>query len=155
YEHISPTYHCISDPATFSGDDGWLILAAHKTVKTVKFLPIEVRRQIRASRLLKGHSVYFVELDYMTPIWQSKKMNLEITQRFNWGRTVVLDLCLPLAFGMGFKEVYLVGCDCDYSNINQPGAKGCYSYDSTKQEGERAVEDRALWERYVFESYEV
>ena len=91
----------------------------------------------------------------MVPIWESKKMNLDIMRPFNWGRTVVLDLCLPLAFGMGFKEVYLVGCDCDYSNENQLGMRGTYFYDPTKQKGEHAVEDRPLWEQYAFGSYEV
>src|SRR5262245_5805286 len=31
YEQISPTYLCVSDEATFRGDDGWLRLAADKT----------------------------------------------------------------------------------------------------------------------------
>ena len=31
------------------------------------------------------------------------------------GHTVVIDICLQVAYYMGFKEVYLLGCDCDYS----------------------------------------
>jgi len=31
------------------------------------------------------------------------------------GGTVIITLCLQLAYYMGFKEVYLLGCDCDFS----------------------------------------
>ncbi len=30
-----------------------------------------------------------------------------------WGSTVIIDICLQAAYYMGFKEVYLLGCDCD------------------------------------------
>lgn len=32
-----------------------------------------------------------------------------------WGSTVIIDICLQAAYYMGFKEVYLLGCDCDYT----------------------------------------
>ncbi|MFC1987021.1 6-hydroxymethylpterin diphosphokinase MptE-like protein [Chloroflexota bacterium] len=31
------------------------------------------------------------------------------------GSTVIIDMCLQMAYYMGFKEVYLLGCDCDFS----------------------------------------
>jgi len=31
------------------------------------------------------------------------------------GDTVLLDFCFPLAYYMGFSEIYLIGVDCDYS----------------------------------------
>ena len=31
------------------------------------------------------------------------------------GDSVVLDFCIPLAYFMGFKYIYLIGVDCDYS----------------------------------------
>lgn len=31
------------------------------------------------------------------------------------GSTVIIDMCLQMAYYMGFKEVYLLGCDCDNS----------------------------------------
>jgi len=35
-----------------------------------------------------------------------------------WGRTVTMDLCIQLAFFMGFSRVYLLGCDCGVSSSN-------------------------------------
>jgi hypothetical protein len=31
------------------------------------------------------------------------------------GDTVILDFCLPLAYFMGFKQIFMAGVDCDYS----------------------------------------
>lgn len=36
-----------------------------------------------------------------------------------WGGTVIFDPALQLAFYMGFDEVYLLGCDTDYSGPQQ------------------------------------
>lgn len=32
------------------------------------------------------------------------------------GHTVIADICLQLAYYMGFKDVYLLGCDSDFSD---------------------------------------
>ena len=33
--------------------------------------------------------------------------------------TVIIDMCLQVAYYMGFKEVYLLGCDSDYSGLHR------------------------------------
>ncbi|MFC2071638.1 6-hydroxymethylpterin diphosphokinase MptE-like protein [Chloroflexota bacterium] len=33
--------------------------------------------------------------------------------------TVIIDMCLQVAYYLGFKEVYLLGCDCDYSGLHR------------------------------------
>jgi len=33
--------------------------------------------------------------------------------------SVIIDLCLQIAYYMGFKEVYLLGCDCDYTGLQR------------------------------------
>ncbi|MEE9118713.1 MAG: hypothetical protein V3U02_09005 [Calditrichia bacterium] len=45
------------------------------------------------------------------------------------GDTVLLDFAIPLAFYMGFKEMYLLGVDCDYS---KGYFSGKYSVSATK-----------------------
>lgn len=55
------------------------------------------------------------------------------------GRTVIIDVCLQVAYYMGFSKVYLVGCDSDYSGIhrfdgltsdvpNTPAIQGDFSF---------------------------
>ncbi len=36
-----------------------------------------------------------------------------------WGSTIIIDICLQAAYYMGFKEVYLLGCDCDYTGLHR------------------------------------
>ncbi|MFA5336877.1 MAG: hypothetical protein WC330_00925 [Candidatus Omnitrophota bacterium] len=38
--------------------------------------------------------------------------NIPFETYFGW--TVIIDICLPVAFYLGFDTVYLLGCDCDY-----------------------------------------
>jgi len=46
------------------------------------------------------------------------KMGLDVAKGVNGGGTVVIDVCLHIAYYMGFKEIYLLGCDSDYSGIH-------------------------------------
>jgi hypothetical protein len=47
--------------------------------------------------------------------WLSK----DLTKGAYWGSTIIIDICLQAAYYMGFKEVYLLGCDCDYSSSHR------------------------------------
>lgn len=44
------------------------------------------------------------------------KFNIDITHGLYWARTVVCDICIPLAMYMGFKEIYLLGTDCTHDS---------------------------------------
>ena len=46
------------------------------------------------------------------------RLSPEISKYISGGRTVLLS-CLQMAFYMGFKEIYLIGADCDYKGNAQ------------------------------------
>lgn len=79
------------------------------------------------------------------PMWISKHFSKDLSTGAYWGGTVIIDICLQAAYYMGFNEVYLLGCDCDYS--------GLHRFDGLKTEtrGGGAVGD---WSS-VFASYEI
>jgi hypothetical protein len=52
-------------------------------------------------------------------MWVEKSFPDDLSNGFYWGNTVVIDVCLQLAFLMGFLKVYLVGCDQDYSGAHR------------------------------------
>lgn len=58
------------------------------------------------------------------------------------GWTVIIDVCLQMAYYMGFKTVYLLGCDCDYS--------GMHRWDGLRTEN--VIQTK--WES-VFNAYEI
>ena len=46
-------------------------------------------------------------------LWENNfQPNIELP--LAWGRTVILDFYVVVAQYMGFSEIYLIGCDCDY-----------------------------------------
>lgn len=48
-------------------------------------------------------------------IQDSSCFSRDISRGHYEGTTVIIDMCLQVAYYMGFKEVYLLGCDCDFS----------------------------------------
>lgn len=47
------------------------------------------------------------------------KFTNDIYSGLRVGHTIVLDFCLPLAIFAGFKKIFLIGCDFDYSKKTQ------------------------------------
>jgi hypothetical protein len=45
-------------------------------------------------------------------IWN--EFSTDITSGTNDGGAVTIDICIQVAYYMGFQEVYLIGCDCGY-----------------------------------------
>ena len=55
----------------------------------------------------------FKTVDRTRGVWKGD-LTLDASKRLIWGHHVVLDMCLPLAFHLGFTTARLHGCDWDY-----------------------------------------
>lgn len=81
---------------------------------------------------LSGFAAYYQEqhpIDIPIPHYIIKEIgqnhfSKDITQGLYNGQTVIYDICLQVAYYMGFEKVYLLGCDCDYT--------GMHHFDGTK-----------------------
>ncbi|MCL0036167.1 DUF115 domain-containing protein [Dehalococcoidia bacterium] len=80
------------------------------------------------------------------PMWISKRFSKDLSTGAYWGSTVIIDICLQAAYHMGFKEVYLLGCDCDYS--------GAHRFDGLISERKSTPPIKGDFSR-IFQSYEV
>jgi hypothetical protein len=49
--------------------------------------------------------------------WRKKKMSKDITKKVYMGGNVT-NIIIQICFYMGFKEIYLLGCDCNYQGKN-------------------------------------
>ena len=110
YDEINPTYYCAVYPEAFPvGDTNIQFhrLLIEKTGNAVKFFST-FSVSPRRLDLYLGHQVF-----YLNCVKETHSMSLDITKKVHIGVTVISDFCLPLAFYMGFSEVYLLGCDCD------------------------------------------
>jgi len=80
-------------------------------------------------------------------LW-AKKFPEDISRHVYADGYTVIIVCLQIAYYMGFKEVYLVGCDCDYSNeAHFDGKKAGVLTENRLKEGQH-------WKR-VFSAYRI
>jgi len=88
-----------------SGNTDWILL--HKDLlklNTVLFSPHvgdgqkTVRCPVRSPHVFDGH------------------FSKDPTKSLRGGGSVIISICLQVAYYMGFSKVYLLGCDCDYTN---------------------------------------
>lgn len=111
----------------------------------------------RKTKELQGREIYFVNCDFSKHVYEGD-FSVDIPRYTALGWTVIVDLCLPLAFYMGFTEVFLLGCDHDYHIEEAPDLSAAYFYD--KRLDRRPI-DQYLWEctdernKLVFPSYRV
>lgn len=91
----------------------------------------------------KGEPIVIRQLGQM---WISKCFSKDLSAGAYNGDTIIIDICLQAAYYMGFKEVYLLGCDCDYT--------GLHRFDGSISENMSTRAHKGDWST-VFESYEI
>ena len=98
---------------------------------------------------------FYVKVDLESRV-EDGKLSLDPTKGLCHGSTVIIDLCIPLAFFMGFREIYLLGCDCDYGLDKATDHSKAYFYNIAKQDTKPDPVDYMTqeWPRRVFGSYE-
>ena len=93
--------------------------------------PFGYQWRIDFDQFLDGRRVRYspYELHLRQPIWEFGHMNLGFTWNpLYQGHSVVISFCLPVVYHLGFKDIYLLGCDCDYG-IERPDDPRQYFYD--------------------------
>ncbi len=163
-EAIAPTYYCVSD-ADFLGEGApelqarRLRLIADKTSGMTRFFPHDARPRIRP--VLGGPRTYFLSFASVSrAVWTSGEISLDPSRSVHYADTVVIDFCLPLAFYMGFAEVYLLGCDTDYGLDRAPDYSQAYFFQPSAATFEPprlhgVALDRRQWVDNVMRSYRV
>jgi len=81
--------------------------------RTTLFINREGRPIVEKSNCF-GRRPYYLWLQWQPKV-ESGVFSSNIANRVYHGRTVIINLCLPIAHYMGFSEIYLLGCDCDYN----------------------------------------
>jgi len=114
---IRPTYYCISDWVHWSKDDGFttaLRQGFSKLANTIFFFEYDAKRVAVRTPELTNRTMYYLFQDISKPVWDGQFIT-DIRQPVCWGRTIMIDFCIPLACYMGFKDIYLIGTDYDWN----------------------------------------
>lgn len=140
YSEIDPSYFCVSSHEMFGGwgtpepkaNQDWLQQMLARAGNSHKFFSYPFRDFLIGDGVFPQEQCDFLLFD--RPKYQVDEkgdINLDLTQPMDDGYTGIITFCLPLAHYMGIKEIYLVGCDCDYG-LTTPDAPKSYFYDFSK-----------------------
>ncbi len=149
FAKLKTNYHFFSDPDFFTlkadSSDGKEILDVIKSVNTkdnspVVFYKLEGYNFVKKYHLDEILNIHYYENYFMNPKTAFKHY-IDFTKRVPQFFTVV-HYAIAMAVYMGFKEIYLLGCDCS-GFISTAQAKlqkaenALYSYDITENEKKR------------------
>ena len=145
---FTPTYFCFSD---------WRVLKPTPTTKalnainripdsTISFYPIRLVHELQELTSASKSKNFFLNFVPTNQIWRNQDFSYDVTRAVYCGDTIIIDFCLPLAIFMGIRDIYLLGCETDYS--------AGYFY-STSDESAETDYHVSHWYRNVTTSYEV
>jgi hypothetical protein len=167
YNEIDPNYFCVSSHEMFGGwgtpepkaNQDWLQQMLARAGNTHKFFSFPFRDFLIGDGVFAADQCDFLLFD--RPKYQVDEkgdINLDLTQPMDDGYTGIVTFCLPLAHFMGIREIYLVGCDCDYG-LTTPEAPKSYFYDYSKHTTKTTSHEglKRVWADNgpIFQTYEI
>lgn len=140
YDAIRPTYYCVSSHEVFGGwktktpqlNEQMRSAIVGRQWRAHHFFPLWAREAILADTEFPRDKTHFLIFEQpKADIVKKGSMNWDLLKNLDDGYTGIITFCLPLAYHMGIREVYLIGCDCDYQ-ISSPVDPKAYFYDFSK-----------------------
>jgi hypothetical protein len=117
---VAPAYWCIGDPDYSSGEANalsWLKNLEEKSGKAVMFFHPNAAATLKGHRLFQDRAVHFISAGLDCD--NVGQVDLDLSKQINVGRCTVSCLSLPLAIYLGFREIYLIGCDANW-HVSDP-----------------------------------
>ena len=152
FDVLNINFYCAYDPGFVSPhiNDTW-INALRSYDSIFKFFPLEWNNL----NLELTHAT-FINFRHDVQIRKKKEFSWDPDQGFFDGGTVIINMCIPLAIYMGFKELILMGCETDYVG-SENGSNHPYFYDLTKHTTpfRRNSNNNKRWQLEVLESYRI
>lgn len=156
-EKIHLDYFCVSDPLHWQ--DGVFPKNWEQAFKMLPYCTFFFEKGCipvyKRTPELQDSQVYFLNLDSSRRVFEGD-FSIDVSSHTCWGRTVIIDFCLPLAFYFGFKEIFLLGCDSDYGHKEDVNHfKDHYFYESSVDGRKLSVFNTDKWFNDATSSYEV
>lgn len=108
-------YHCVFDPH-FMRDEpravDWHRTIAEKTPNASFLLHEAARELVHRHGLYAGREIFFLRPGPWTH--EASSVNLDLSRPLNVGCTTGSSVAIPLALALGFREIYLIGFDCNW-----------------------------------------
>jgi hypothetical protein len=123
YQEIRPKFHCSSSHEIFGGwgkadprlNEDFAAALVSRSAGVRKVFPWRFEGSLRNSALFPEDELYFMLFERPKfLIDEIGQIDLDLNHVMHDGYTGVITFCIPLAVHLGVKEIYLLGCDCDY-----------------------------------------
>jgi hypothetical protein len=114
-------YLCINDPHFMKDEPrsvSWHRTIADKVPTACLVLHEAAQPLVGAHQLYSGHEVYYVKSGPWTH--SAASINLDFRRPLNIGMSTGSSVAIPLALALGFREIYLIGFDCNW--LESPSA---------------------------------
>jgi len=112
---VAPRYWCVADPhyqAEQPNALAWLReLEAHSDGATLFFNP-NAAAVLRKHGLFRNRPVHYISAGLACDA--PEDVRLDLTRPINVGLCTVSSFAIPLAIYLGFREIYLIGCDANW-----------------------------------------
>ena len=140
YDQIRPDYYCISSHEVFGGWDAaepsfdatMREAIVSRQWRSHHFFPLLAREAMIGDPDFGQDRCHFLVFERpKTTIEARGTLNWDLTGCLDDGYTGITTFCIPLAVHMGFTEIVLLGCDCDYGIQSAKDPKA-YFYDFAK-----------------------
>lgn len=133
FKELQKCFYCLSNSIFWDRGEGFyqeLVDALHSNPDTTKFFRDASYTSCKAVRP-RLENVFFIKLEGKNKVWQGH-FSTDIWKSTSWGKTVIIEICLPIAFYLGFSTIYLLGCDCDFKFDVDNSFGASYFYDLSK-----------------------
>jgi hypothetical protein len=167
YERITPKFHCSSSHEIFGGwgkadpqlNKDFAASFAPRAAGVRKVFSWRFEQSLRNSGDFNEDELDFLLFDRPKfLIDEIGHIDLDMRHVMHDGYTVVITFCIPLAVHLGVKEIYLLGCDCDYG-IKQASDPKQYFYPTELHKTSTSAFDSLdrIWADNgpVFQTYEL
>lgn len=131
YQQLNNLFHCVSSSGFWNS--GHLSAMAYNSLRVNKnatflwessFYPIN-----RKYRYFDDDQIYYITLDLPEGLPEIRfPLRTDITKPIWIIGSVIQDMILPIVYYMGFKSIYLVGCDCSHQLDKYPDWSASHFY---------------------------
>jgi len=130
FQELKKCFYCVCDPHFWNYGEGFhqeLVDKLRGNPDATKFFEYAAYPSYKSLRP-RLKNIFFIKLEGKSKVWEGH-FSTDIWKSTCWGKTVIIELCLPIAFYLGFSIVYLLGCDCDYKLDANDDFENSFFYD--------------------------
>jgi len=151
FQQLNINYYCAYDDAFVSPEINKSWKSRLEETKILKFFPENWRKYSL------GENIFYLPYDHTVKVYRDKKFSYQVDVAVYDAGSVILNFCLPLAFYMGFSEIFLLGVETDYgiSITGDPNQGYFYPPSQQKTTNTHTLESQNAWIKNLLDAYQL